>query len=260
MTMSRKPPTDLIIRLTGQHIRPWVVPLRTLAKALDASQRLIDGENTDREAMKLIGVKAGSAAYKISTEVGEALIPKLYLTGRLIENPAEGEWDLEELNALEDLSAIAKSLNCTIEFRLPGQGREMGDVLATIGPSSFERVSLTAFISGATSVIADIKRVGGATKMGCAIRVHDQNKLVYCNVVSGELVRELGKHIYKTVSVFGNATWHKKSLKLKEMDIQGFDTFGQRDIAGSISHAKQFADVWRTTKNPDKAIREIREL
>ncbi len=39
---SKKPPSNLHVRLHGGGVRPWSVPTRHLAKVLDAVQRLID--------------------------------------------------------------------------------------------------------------------------------------------------------------------------------------------------------------------------
>src|SRR4051794_22044709 len=86
---NKKPNADFFIRIVGRGIRPWNVPLRTLARVLDATQRLVDPpsdevpmyvEDTageldepigpvlaiDRPVLRLLDIKLGSAGYAVA--------------------------------------------------------------------------------------------------------------------------------------------------------------------------------------------------
>jgi len=258
---SKKPPPDFVIRFTGSHVRPWLVPLRALTKALDASQKLLVGDDDNEINLQLLEVKSGSAAYKISTDKPDQFLPSLQLTGDSISHPENAEWDDEGLTAIKDLSAIAKSLNCTIEFRLPGERRIFGDVLATITHATYDTIASTAYFTSHTSVVALIERVGGATKMGCAIRVTSQPHLVYCSIANEDLVRELGKQIYKQVSVSGKAKWLKRSQLLKTIEIDSFQPLENR-ISSFFDKAKVLGSKWGDIRadRVDDELRELRQL
>ena len=81
-TVQRKrPETDFVVRLVGSNIRPWAVPMRSLARVLEAVQRLIDqkDEGEDRgvegqesqadsgRLLHLVDVKSKSAGYAVSS-------------------------------------------------------------------------------------------------------------------------------------------------------------------------------------------------
>lgn len=276
----RKPEADFVIRLVGSGMRPWRVPFRNLARVLNAVQRLVEQREEEDDAdvvpsgeiapaaaldagtLRLIDVKDSSAAYRVAAPNPKAALRLIGETGQSIKEPSKANWTLATLSSLEELSEIARSLGCEIEFRLPGagKGRQYGDVLATIRPSTFTEVQGTAFISGRTSVYATIERVGGATKAHCGIRIPEQlRKMVICRVDNDDLVRQLGQFIYQDVVLIGRGTWLRHSLHLRHFVIEAYEppkTGSFRDALRRIYDAGGHA--WDRVDDPDALLAEIR--
>jgi hypothetical protein len=271
----KKPNPDFLVRLVAPGLKPWVVPVRTLAHVLEALQRLVDQKDSEEEeqdipseisaadakqGMRLIGLKDTSAAYAVSAPDRELALTCLKNTGQSIKRPELAQWTPATISSIKELSEIAKSLGCEIEFRQPGQGRVLGDVIATIRPSTYQSITGFAFIYGETSVFGKIERVGGATEMHCGLRLPDHPKrMVICRVVGEELVRELGQYMYQYVMVNGRATWVKHNKRLKHLEIRSFE----RPKTGSIRAALDAiydagGDAWDAVDDPAALISEIR--
>jgi hypothetical protein len=189
-TTRKKPAPDLLIRLVGPGMKPWVVPMRALARIFDAVQRLveqIDDEEVEsilsdfnkkttksvmpeERVLRLINVGVGSALYQVAVPKPELATRVITHTGKSIDSPVGANWTQPTLSSLRELSDIARSLGCTIELRQGADPRDEKGVLAKISPGTYDAVSTTAFIEGDTSVLATVERVGGATGMHCVFR------------------------------------------------------------------------------------------
>lgn len=258
--------------MVGPGLRPWVVPMRTLTRALQAVQRLLEQHDEDRgeqqqtavphdSVLHLIGLKAGSAVYNVASGRSEATVKLLRMTGDALSAPDDAEWSSALLSSVEDLSEVAKSLGCEIEFRLPSTGREAGGVLAKITPQSYETVASQAFSRGFTSVYAKIERVGGATKMHCGIRIPRQDrKMVICRVANKQLVQELGKHLYDDVVVCGEATWLRHNWEIQSMRITAIESPKQGSIMQTLDDLYEVGGkAWDEVGDSARYLREMRE-
>lgn len=276
----KKPAPDFVIRLAGIDIRPWRVPMRNLSRVMDAVQRLVEQQEEDDSVspattisrqglelnedrvLRLIDIKSGSAAYKVSVPNAQPALKLIGETGVAIKEPENFGWTQPTLSSLKDLSEVASSLGCIIELRLPGDKRgTFGDVLATITPSTFATVEVSAYIKGDTSVYASVERVGGATEMRCGIRLPSQpRKMVVCRVDGEELVRRLGQYIYQDIVLNGSATWLRHTGELKTMVIHNIEP----PKSGSISDALRKihdagGDAWDAIPDPDAVFAELRQ-
>lgn len=280
---SRKPAANLTIRLVAPGLNPWSVPTRTLSKLLEAVQRLVaqkddaDFESADdskggsprpssRESepapdLKLINIKKGSAIYQVITPHARQALRLIRQTGESLDDPSRSDWTVPTLSALRDLSDVASSLDCEVELRDTGESASgRGEILAKIGPATFRHVSENAFIHGDTTVSATIERVGGATAWRCAIRLPAQpQRLVYCSVESEEIVRELGKHIYRQVSLVGHATWLRHNSELRHFAIRSFEPPRQSFSAAALRRIYDAGGkAWDRVRDPDKRLSELR--
>ena len=270
-TQTKKPDADFIIRLIGPGVRPWVVPLRNLSSLFDAVQRVFEGEqdideqeqkDIEKVQLRLLDVRVSSAAYKVAASHSEHALNRLKVFGKSLEKPDVVNWETSELSSIHDLSGIAKSLGCRIEFRYPGKQRaKFGNVIAKIEPDTYRQIAGTAFISGHTSIYARIERVGGATKQHCGIRIQTQpRKMVVCRVQNEELVRQLGKHIYQEVVLNGMATWLKHNGHLKSMSITSFEEPKKGSICDALERIYQAGGkAWDNIENPDAILMEMRK-
>lgn len=274
-----KPQPDFIIRLVESDIRPWKVPMRALARTLQAVQRLVDqreeeddptiddaeiqpvtNEEHAAKALRLVDVTSSSAAYAVAAPAHDTALDIITNTGKGIAAPARFNWNAPTLSAVRELSEIARSLHCAIEIRLPNSSKQLGDVLAEIRSDTFDKIVPSVFIRGDTTIYAKIERVGGATEMHCGIRLPSQpRKMVICKVAGAELVRDLGRYMYQHVLLSGRATWFRRSRNLKYFKVVSFEP----PKAGSIREA--FEDIynaggkaWDDVDDPDAKIAEIR--
>jgi len=237
---------------------------------LNAVQRLI--ERTDREdseaegeaaeeetkqPLHLLTVRPGSAVYGVSSVDGPAAVQTLADAAKSLKDPDHADWNPAILSSIEDMSAVAKSLNCIIEFSRPG---ENGEIIAKVTPASYDDLSKSAFAYGEGSVSGYLERVGGATKQHCGIRIPDQpSKMVICRVATDDLIRELGQHVYQNVHVSGTVTWLRRSWRVKSIYVKAFEPFKGGSILEALQRIyKAGGKDWDNVADPDALIAEMR--
>jgi len=275
---NKKPKVDFVIRLVGTGMRPWVVPMRSLTRILDAVQRLVEQrEETDEESpesgeptkagvdhseriLRLLDVKSGSAVYNVAAFDGTSALQVLTDTAASIRSPTKSEWGSATISSIQELSEVAKSLGCEIEFRQADGGKQFGGVIATINATTFGLISASAFVSGETSVYGKIERVGGAVEMHCGLRLPDHpRKMIICRVVGGDLVRELGRYLYQSVIVNGKATWIRSTWQLKRMVITSFEPPKTGSVRNALEQIYEAGgNAWDKVKNPTAMVNGTR--
>lgn len=272
----KKPKPTFVIRLVGRGIRPWRVPMRSLAKVMQAVQRLVEQrddmvddiesstvvEDESRSILHLLGVTSSSAAYAVAAPDESRVIETLEAVQADIRAPERADWLDSTLSSVREISDIAKALDCEIEFRKP-RFRTMGlgdDVIAKITPITFSEIEGAAYITASTSVYAKVERIGGATDMHCGIRLPGApQKMVICRVQSAELVRELGQYIYQYVVISGQTTWLRHNWRLKRMIISAFEPPKTGRISDTLRCVREVGgDAWDALENPKAFMAEIR--
>lgn len=270
-TSRRKPSADFEMRFKGPGMKPWVVPMRALARALYAVQRLMEPGDEELQAedkgeeelavgtapLHLIDVVSRSAAYSVSAYDPGQAIATLERTGQILRSPDAEEWEPEVLAPIEELSGIAKSLHCTIEFKKPGKD---GAILATITPQSYGTLAMTAFMEGETSVYGFLERVGGATEQRCGLRLPTQpRRMIYCTVHTEEMVRKLGEHIYENILVSGTVTWFRSNGRVKHILVNNFETSKRGSILQALDRIYEAGGkAWDEVEDPEGLIAETR--
>lgn len=262
------PSSSFEIRFYGANISPEAIPLRILARALSAVQRLLseDEESVDEEArdevaskieLHLLGVKRGSATYPVLADRQDEVLARLRLAGEVLESPDRAGEVPAVLSPVEELSGIAKSLGCKIEFRLPGKGN---DVLATITPLSYDSIASSVFVYGETSVSGKVERVGGATELRCGLRIRQQpDRMLICRVESADVARQLGQHLYEEVVVSGTATWYRRNWRLRSMSIRSMEQIKRRSLVDGIRALREAGGhAWDKVEDPRQLLQEVR--
>jgi hypothetical protein len=247
----KKPPSVFEVHFEGAQLYPEAIPLRTMADAFAAIQRLVSGGDRDDEeeqeeetgeaapddSLRLLEVKRGSAVYKIAGPPPGMAKKNLRIVGRALEHPEnlDAEYDYI-LSPIERLSSIARRLGCTIVLREPSKKNVQGPVLATIEPLSYETISKSLLIQGETSFTGKVVRVGGATALRCGLRVPFRHRLLICKVKDQQVARDIGQLLYSDVVVTGTGQWLKSSWR-----IVSFTIFGIRPqpVQGSIVEAME---------------------
>jgi hypothetical protein len=274
-----QPDADFVIRLSGGNVKPWRVPLRVLGRVLAAVQRLVDQRDDLADAaigdeveddlvepldggtrtLQLLKVTAASAGYAVSSANRQQALAVLTETGRDIDAPDRAKWHPSAISSIDDLSQIARHLGCIIEFRKVGKGKSRGDVIAMIRPETSDEIRKRAFLHGFTSVYGKLERVGGATAMRCGIHVQGRPRMLFCNVATTELVRELGKCIYGDVVLTGEAVWYRYNNQLKSLTVTSFSpakTESFSEIARQLREAG--GNAWDAIPDPTAYIKEMR--
>lgn len=271
---TRKPKPDFVVRLVATDIRPWNIEPRMHARILEAVQRLIeqrddlvgfaetkDANKQEERVLHLVEVKAGSVAYNFSAPNPTPALRLISDVGQSIEEPQEADWTDSSLSSLKDLTEIAKSLKCEIEFREPAiKGKRFGGVIAKITPKTYKSIAGSAFIRGRTSVFAKIERVGGATEMHCGIRLPNApRKMVICRVTSEKLVRTLGKYMYQHVTLSGTAVWLRHSWRLRKLHIDAVEPPKKGSVLEALKKSHDAGGyAWDSIKDPNAFLAEIR--
>lgn len=276
----KRPDVDFVVRLVGQGIRPWAVPVRALARILEAVQRLVDARASDyyaaqaaaeppavgpitaesAQSLRLLTVKSGSACYAVAAPDRKAAIGELVKVGCEISSPDSADWNEATLSSVQELSEVAKSLGCEIEFLSAPRPNRSDRVLARITPCTYDDIAESAFIRGQTSVFARIERVGGATDMHCGIRIPESpQKMVICGVTSEELTRALGQHIYQHVLLTGLATWIRHNWRLKRIEIESFEPPKSGSLVAALRGAHEAGgSAWDEIEDPGSYMATVR--
>lgn len=260
---SKQPPSSFEVRFDGPGITPEAIPLRVLARALAAVQRLVSEEEdeadrkTEQFELHLLDVRRGSATYPVYAEKQPEVLERLAIAGRVLQEPERAENLPQVLSPVEDLSAIAKSLGCIIEFRLPGKKT---DVLAKITPASYESLVSSVFISGDTTIAGKVERVGGATELHCGLRLRQQaEKMLICRVESTDVARQLGQHLYEHVVVNGTATWYRRNWRLRSFSIRSMHQLKRGSIVEAVQALRSAGgSAWDKVKEPQRLLDEVR--
>lgn len=267
--MTIKAPEPIFeVEFTGSGIYPEMIPLGTLARTLTAIQRIASGielEEEDSEeaagnepengAIRLLNVRRGSAVYRFVGESANLALQRLRMVGAVLSKPEEiGDNDYI-LSPLERISAAAKSLACEVVVRKPGKA---GSVLARIGPGSYDQIAKSIFVDGETSITGEVKRVGGATDVRCALRVPFQPRLLYCKVDSKDIARQLGDCLYKRVSANGRARWIRGTWRIRVFTITSFNPLKEGSISAAFEALYDAGGSgWDRIDDPEKYIEEV---
>lgn len=256
----------IFVRFEGPNISPDTVPLHQVSDALSAIQDLASGRDAfvesrvpPEKSIGLVEVKAGSAVYSCIARAPDEARRNLSYVGRLLVDverlDAEESSLIASINPIKALSAVAKALHCKVEV----SWADDCSPLFVVDESQFARISKKLFLTGETTVIGRVERVGGATGMRCLMRVPGRGRLLYCDVSSKELVQRLGKHLYETVAAVGTATWIHRTWWIYQFTIRDFSQPQIGDVNEMIQDLRNAGlDAWDRIDNPEEFIRELR--
>ena len=231
----QKPAFDIVFE--GPSINPYRVSYSDLGEALRAFGRLAAGGSVDEgetesspdgKKLHLIGVKSGSAIYRVAGPRPSLAQRNLQRVGETLADPtitAENEYII---NPIETLSKYAERLNCTISAREPG---DEGRILARIEPGVFERLFAPQFIKGDTQFVARVQRIGGASRQSCGLKVPFRSRMLICSVRDRDLARQIGQLLYEHVVVRGEATWVGSTFAVYHFRIDEARTLKRGGVA-----------------------------
>ncbi|WP_165236048.1 hypothetical protein [Aquisphaera insulae] len=275
---SLPPPPVFEVRFEGIDLYPEAIPLRALADSLAAIQRLALGSQPDdileevlvegaeaeeesfpveaeNESLRLLSVNRGSAVYEVAGPPAEPARRRLRSLGEILDRPDDVDVQDYMIGPLQQLSLIARRLQCAITLREPGS---QGPILAKIGPESFANVSRSLLVSGQSSLIGNVVRVGGATGRRCSLRVYSQHKILFCKVANDTILKQLGEQLFQDVVVSGIATWIRGSWRLRAFTIEGVRTPVQGPLDEAIEGMREAGGkFWDEVADLDEYLEEV---
>lgn len=270
--MTRKQPETFRLHLVGKTVRPESVSLGRLTDCLRAVQRLVaatEADTDDQEEdgsdralpdvpLHLLDVQRGSAVYPVYAEDHDSVIERLNLVGKAVHDPEIVAPFRGVVQALDDLSTIARKLDCRIEFRHSKQADRA--VIATIEPTTFADLHGSLYLTGPTSLTAVVERAGGKVKRHCGLRLPQQpRRQLTCQVASDDLVRRLGQSLYQTVTVHGRATWYRHDWTITGMVIESMEEYQETKPQALLEEMRKVAGpAWSGIDDPQAYLQEVR--
>jgi hypothetical protein len=263
---SAAPRPTFEVRFVGRDISPEKITLRQVNDALSAIQDIASGRDPFEEqsvpaerGIGLVDVSRGSAVFSCVSRAPDEAIRNLTQLGVLLNsfdvNSSNGQGDALALALppIHNLSEVARSVGCELQVR---KGRR---TLFTVTSEDYKRISAHMIIKGDTTIVGRVQRVGGATDMKCALRVADRRKLLYCDVNSRELVRDLGQHLYDELVVSGSATWINRTWRLIRFTIKSFEQIKMGEPSQAIQQLREAGlSAWDDISDPEQMIRKLR--
>jgi len=172
------------------------------------------------------------------------------------EEHGNGDGLIAAFRPLKSLCDVAGSVGCSVQVRLLGRDTKE---LFSLQKDDYERISGRLFMTGETTVVGTIERVGGATGMRCLLRVPGRPRLLYCDVESQDLVRRLGQHLYEQIAATGTATWIHRSWRIHEFKINDFTQPRLGNLTESLKELRNAGlSAWDEVSDPENYIQELR--
>jgi len=265
--MKKAPPTFNVV-LKGPNITPERVHLRQLSELLGAVQVFAGGHDVESEedapvdeetlAISLVDVKRGSAVFQCHAPDAKTVLANLRLTGKYFTDPSSDDDNRfgYSLRGLDKASAIARSLGCDIRiYPLNENAKPLVEIMG----ETYKRVAKSIFVSGESQITGEVRRVGGSTRIRCAMRVDDRHKLLFCTVKHPEVARKLGQQLYQRVVVSGTARWFQKTWRLYSFTIREVLPAKRRPLSESIRALRDAGGkAWESVEDPESFLRELR--
>jgi hypothetical protein len=256
------------VRFVAPDLLPEKIPLRAVSDALSAVQDLAcrrDPYETSHvppeKGIGLVDVQRGSAVYCCVSHAPDEARANLAHLGMLLssqseQGPVEDETLVTALRPIESLSDVARSIGGRIEVALVDHGQPP---LFAVGEDDFQRISTRLLFRGDTTVVGVVERVGGATSMRCLLRVSGRRRILYCDVETKELVRQLGQHLYEQVAATGSATWIHRTWRIYRFKIRDFTQPCLGEPGEALEQLRNAGlNAWDHIADPDAFIRELR--
>lgn len=255
------PGARFTVRFSGPTVSLTTINHQALNRVLNAVNSLIGAKVPgERSAgLHVVSVQEGSAHYRVASDRSEAAVAnRLGQFGNIVGGDHDAEWDGNDLaGPLEELSRVAKRNGCTIE--LMGVGRKRS-VLAKIGPDSYQQFAENAFAYGDTSVWARVERVGGRTKLHCAIQVPRQHEQIWCQIENEDVARTLGVHLFDHVMIHGYATWYRRTWAIHSLRIRSADPPKAGSFVDAMKNAYDAGgSAWAGLDDPLGELARIRD-
>jgi hypothetical protein len=267
---TKRPEPTFIVRFVGEGIAPEMVPWRAVNEAISAAQDLASGRDPLEKrpvpadkSIRLLNVRRGSAQYSCISRDPAGARKNLRFVGKVLSSDGEDTAHESELakaiSPIKRLSDVAKSMDCRLEIALAAKAH---DPLFIIQQDAYTKLTQRLFLTGETTIIGTVKRVGGQTDMKCAMTIPGRRHLLYCSVQSDntrETIRQLGKQLYEQVAAHGTAVWIHRTWYIYKFTIHSFTQPRMGNVNKLITKLRDAGlNAWDKVADPDAIIEESR--
>lgn len=253
------------VRLVGEGISPEAITLRQVGDALSAIQDIASGRDPFEQSsvpaekgIGLVDVSRGSAVFSCVARSPNEALENLALIGQMLRDIETIDFAeqagrlVAALQPIQNLCDVARIVGCEIEVRANSQ------TIFSLQPPVYQQLSRRLLVTGETTIVGRVQRVGGATGMKCALRIDGRRKLLYCNVKDRKLVRRLGQKLYEPIAATGIATWISRTWRLRSFTISDFSQPRLGDVDEMFASLRAAGlDAWDHV-DIDETLREMR--
>ncbi len=268
MPKPKKPDPTFEVRFVGPGLVPEKIPVHVVSEVLTALQNLASGRDPSQsrhipneQIIGLLQIRRGSAVYSCVSRAPDEARHNLTQVGVMLsgldQTQTEDDLMVTAFRPIETLSQAARSIGCRLEVYYD---RNRNSPVFAVDEDDFSRLSKRLLLTGETTVIGRVERVGGATQTKCLLRMPNRKPLLYCNVESDKpkLARELGKHLYENIAATGTATWIHRTWYIYKFTIRDFKKPGFSNPKATIEMLRRAGlDAWDSIPDPESYIREV---
>jgi len=210
-------------------------------------------QSLGKSDLQLMNVRRKSAGYIMSTRNVSLVMEQLQKTGNALLEP-ENYLDARMIRQFDRLLKIASSLRCKIEVK-----SLLSDWSWVFTGKNWQSIRSRTVITDQATVYGNLKRVGGASRRNCSIRIPDGRSLVYAKIESEQLARKLGKYLYTDVSVRGTGTFFVRDWSMVSMSISDFTPRTKNSFNELYqSMRKATGGGWDNIADPDEFLKGLR--
>jgi len=267
MTKKNSATPTFEVRLIAPGLLPEQIPLRTVSDTLSAVQDIASGRDpfekrrvAPEKSIGLIDVRPGSVVYCCLSRSPDEALGNLERVGTILADPerdlSNGDGLVTALRPIQLLNDVATAIGCRIEVTTKGRRRHP---LFVVEEGVFARIAANLFVTGETTIVGKIERVGGATSLRCLLRVSGRIRGLYCDVKGTDLARRLGKHLYEEIAATGTARWIHRSWKIYDFAISDFTQPRLGDPDEAIRELREAGlSAWDEIHDPEEYMRQLR--
>ena len=250
---------QLSLRFVGEEVSPLGIRSRELANIISAFEGAV-AELVVRQhptlkvesiAVSLVEVHDASLGLTFDSDVGELVYPAGLKLAAAIEQRQWSELPIASLRYVRKLIDVTKRWRCTAELRAM---HNAATVLTVLSPDI--DIPDTATLYGKTTLIGDVKRVGGAEPRVMFTTIHGET--LYCDV-DEQLAQELAQYLYETVQLTGLVQWNFETLEVMEFEITEFVAHVGKPKASFEALRERFGDYFDDIDDVDSWADNVRQ-
>lgn len=243
-------------------MKPDKVPARDLAELLIAAEEAVaslaklrnPALNCEDVVLGLVKIEDASLGLLFNSPLPDVVGPAFREIALCVQNRQFGELPTKSRRCLRVIAEFGSRRQCRTQFwngdeEAPQQLAEMDVGFESVMPEEI-------YVRGETVLYGKVERVGGVEPK---VRVRlSEHEAVSCHL-SEELAKDLGKRLYSTVGLQGQATWDAKDLSIIYFRVDEVVSFQNVGASQGLSELRDaVAGAYDDVPDVVGFVREIR--